>query len=131
MYFDPQGPNRRFGAPVLYMQSAEGVLLVGPPSARPSQRPSAGGIRPPAQREPDVDIRQLLLDATVEHDRKDPDPGIAQWFADEITRRDWPSAHSAARRTVDVWARDHADDRRLRPWFAALRRALREAKGPP
>jgi len=130
-----QGEQRRFGAPVLYLQSAEGSLLGR------RGRPAAGGTAlklrtsasdtlprpdpgPPVPARPGSDIRQELLDQ-VELNAPDADSVavMQNWIDDQ----DWPTERAAAALIVRSGGRDHLDDETLRPLFAMLLRVLRKA----
>jgi hypothetical protein len=130
-----QGEQRRFGAPVLYLQSAEASLLGqgerqdadGPTHKHrgsASETLARRAAVPPVPAGPCSSIRQELLDQV---ELSAPDEGSAAFMQEWIKAQEWPEERAAAALVVKFGGREHLNDETLRTLFAMLHRVLRKA----
>ena len=135
-----QGEQRRFGAPVLYLQSVGGSLLDKEPGRRRVRENTSGTTSrfrstfseawtrsepgKPAAAARFGDIRQELLDVVA---IEAPDAEARSTMERWVKAQNWPAEQAAAELIVQAGGRDQVDDEVLRPMFAAMLRALRRA----
>jgi hypothetical protein len=119
------GLNRRFGTPVLYMQSVDGVLLT-----TRAKGASSGSmtVNEPAVAVSDIgasDIREKLLELI---EFNSPDAEAVRYLEEWVKSTAWPSDPDKAWAIIRSRFRDEVDNPDLRPVYAKLAREVRGMK---
>lgn len=112
------GESRRFGVPVLYMQSKDGRLF----RERPTSRQGAGDIPDTAPVQADTSAPGQQLRGTLRGIalQESPDAACAVALRDWIESITWPDDRSRAWTIIRNRARDEVHDDRLRPVYGKL-----------